>query len=280
MSILLGPKRKLRERTDDGGVFSHEFERRIQLTDNDPHTDPHTYAAPSVGDTELHEQMHRFEAAVDVADALVDDFNAEEAQGDKLFKELLLHAPEAVAARYIAAAAPDRLRRVVPNMAEFFINNMHRLVVVGALVAAVEDSGWLDDTTDQGQTMLFLACGNDIRKLALLLVQKGALLDQVITDGNNALILACYSNMKEVALLMVQKGALLDQVNNDGDNALINACRNGWKDVALLMVQKGALLDQVNDDGDNALIMACRIGLADVALLMVQKGALLDQVNK
>ena len=97
---------------------------------------------------------------------------------------------------------------------------------------------------------------NNEEALSLLNINN---IDLNIEEPNNTLLLlACQNNMPEVALKLIESGqSNPEQINNDGHTALMIACKNNMTEVVLKLIANGqAKPEQVNNVRNMSLITA------------------------
>ena len=149
--------------------------------------------------------------------------------------------------------------------------------VIDYLMATASDH---DVQYIDGWTALMLACTNQQKAAALVLIEKDANLNSVQKDGVTALMFALIFRQEAVALALIEKDANLSAVNEDGRTALMLACENQQEAAALALIEKDANLNAVNKNGWTALMVACERQQEAAALALIDKDANLDKVSK
>jgi hypothetical protein len=138
----------------------------------------------------------------------------------------------------------------------------------------------VNETDDQGWTLLHAAAKHDVKSVAELLLVKGAQVNAKDRQGRTPLHLAAGETLRKgVAEVLLARGAEVDAKDNDGQTPLHLAALIGNKGVAELLLVKGA---EVNARGQSGtpLHTAALTGNRAVAELLLAKGAEVDAKNK
>lgn len=148
------------------------------------------------------------------------------------------------------------------------------------------DEGWID-LADEGNTvspdvraLMQAAELGDENALRLALDNLNGSIDESAEDGDTALHLACLYGYLPCVQILLQRGASLDSKDEDGAIPLHDACAGGFIDIveALLDSAKNKdqvkkLLDTVDVDGDTPLHHAARGTHLEVVQLLLGAGA-------
>ena len=157
------------------------------------------------------------------------------------------------------------------------------LVVVAALMVAhaaadhsttsLTKAQWINQVTEDGRTLLFLACENGHVDTAQLLLDEGADVDRANRNGATPLWIASKNGHVDAAQLLLDKGAQVDRADKYGQTALYAASYNGHVDVAQLLLDRGAEVDRANEDGTTPLHIAVFGEHVEAVRLLLDKGA-------
>ncbi|GLJ44412.1 hypothetical protein SUGI_0931450 [Cryptomeria japonica] len=148
------------------------------------------------------------------------------------------------------------------------------------------EEGWVD-LADEGvpvspdvRALMQAAELGDQNALRLALDNLNGSVDQSAEDGDTALHLACLYGYLPCVQLLLQRGASLDSKDEDGAIPLHDACAGGFVDIvqALLDSAKNKdkvkrLLDTADVDGDTPLHHAARGTHLEVVQLLLGAGA-------
>ena len=124
--------------------------------------------------------------------------------------------------------------------------------------------------TDDGweRTPLHLATWTGHKRVAELLIDKGAFLDAKDRWGRTPLHIATNKGHKEVVELLVTKGADVNAKEEDGWTPLFRAVGQGHKEIVELLIAKGADVDAKGDDGRTPLDWAVDLGYTEITDLL------------
>ena len=145
-------------------------------------------------------------------------------------------------------------------------------VVRAWLNKGAAEQGEVDWANTWGETPLFIACQNDHREVARLLLEQGAEVDQADVDGRTPLFAACVKGQVDLARLLLGNGAEVDGPVSEGlyegQTPLYVACGNGHVDVARLLLDKGAKGNRATRNGNTPLSIAKKNGHSAVVALL------------
>ncbi|XP_066918341.1 ankyrin repeat domain-containing protein 17-like [Clytia hemisphaerica] len=146
--------------------------------------------------------------------------------------------------------------------------------VLLAMNANVEDRGSKGDCTP-----LIEAASNGFVDIVKLLLQHGANVNAQSSAGNTSLHKACGSGYDDVVELLIQHNADLEHQNENGHTPLMDAASNGHVKVAKLLLDAGAGINTHSSEfKESALTLACYKGHVDMVFFLLERGA--DQEHK
>ena len=123
-----------------------------------------------------------------------------------------------------------------------------------AEVEALLDVNYATELTDvnfadgEGFTALHVACANDHKDTALLLLDKGATIDTQNKQGVTPLFLAIWKGHSVLAkTLILERSASLDAKTSDGTSLLVMAAASGEFDVVKTLLERGAHVEPPDD---------------------------------
>jgi ankyrin repeat protein len=148
------------------------------------------------------------------------------------------------------------------------------------IALALVDAGAVIDTADKdGETALMYAAFNGHTDTSLALIAEGANVNATATNGYTALIYAASKGHTDTALALIAKGAVIDAKDKYGHTALITAAFVGHTDTVLALIAQGAVIETPHQNL-TALICAVCHGHTDTALALIAQGAIVDAKNK
>lgn len=127
-----------------------------------------------------------------------------------------------------------------------------------------------------GRTMappLYYASAAGLRRIAELLLERGADVNAPGGMYNNALQVASFNGHKELAQLLLERGAVVNARGGSYGSALQAASLIGHKELARLLVERGADVNAQGGQYGNALQAASYQGNQELVELLLQRGA-------
>ncbi|XP_062555858.1 ankyrin repeat and KH domain-containing protein mask-like isoform X3 [Armigeres subalbatus] len=146
--------------------------------------------------------------------------------------------------------------------------------VLLAMSAQVEDRGHKNDLTPLMETA---SAGHvDIIKL---LLKHGADVNAQSSTGSTPLMFACAGGHEEVVRVLLDNGANVEDHNENGHTPLMEAASAGHVGVAKILLERGAGINtHSNEFKESALTLACYKGHLDMVRYLLEAGA--DQEHK
>jgi len=138
----------------------------------------------------------------------------------------------------------------------------------------------VDQLTDNGDTLLTLACTNGQEEMANALIGWGASVNHTNKVGQTPLILAALTGLEtSCAMLISGKADVLARDRNLG-SALHNACCKGMESTVQLLLESKAEVDCTNKFGNTPLIEVCSLGFPAIASQLLVSGCEPNVTNK
>jgi ankyrin repeat protein len=108
-------------------------------------------------------------------------------------------------------------------------------------------------------------------ELCRQLIAKGADKEMKDNDGDTALYIACGNGHSEMVKLLIESGVGKETVTSiHGSTPLIIACAKGHFEVVKMLIESGVDKDKEAGDGSTPLIVACQAGHSKVAKLLIE----------
>lgn len=148
-----------------------------------------------------------------------------------------------------------------------------------AEVNSEEVKSLLDQQDDNGQSSLMFASVKGHRRVAELLLKRGAEVDQQDDEGRSALMLASSEGHVGVTELLLKKRAQINLQDNQGLSALMHATKNMQSDTAKLLLQGGADVDQQSRHWESALSIAFNLKKWNSALITLLQEGIINEVE-
>lgn len=117
---------------------------------------------------------------------------------------------------------------------------------------------------------------NDTETLIQFLNNQGNI-DTISNNGYSLLLLACYYNSFDVAKLLIECNAKLDVSDRTGNTALIAASMQGIHPLVELLLQHGANVNAINHRGANALLFAINFDHNEVMEILLRENIDVNQ---
>lgn len=143
----------------------------------------------------------------------------------------------------------------------------------------------LNMTNLTNESLLMLACYNDLPGLAMKLIDRGVDLTVQNDQGENALMYACYNKLIEVALKIIEKipsKEILDVQDCNGRNVLIYCCcedDNTFFPIVDRLLSLKVNLNMRDGYGYTALMYACKSKMSVIARKLIINGADVNIIN-
>uniref|UniRef100_H2YLD4 Uncharacterized protein n=1 Tax=Ciona savignyi TaxID=51511 RepID=H2YLD4_CIOSA len=177
-----------------------------------------------------------------------------------------------------AAAALSKMKQETGSMSEQC--NKRSLVEacsegdVGTVRAMLCEGRSANETTEDGESLLSLACSAGYYELAEVLLRMHANVEDCGAKGEcTPLMEASSGGYCDIVRLLLSHGADVNATSNTGNTALTYACCGGYVDVVRILVDAGAELECHNENGHTPLMEAASGGHVGVAEVLLERGA-------
>ena len=168
---------------------------------------------------------------------------------------------------------------------------------VDAALALIKHGAFVNHIDNRGGMPLWYACsikqspsvsagvqamarpGTPAEKMALAMIDRGALSDQSSLGGQTPLIAASAAGMKSVVERLLAENARVEHADDRGYTALMYAAQYGHVDIVQTLLRKNALCN-ARPGKTSALALAGAGGHDAVVQLLLDFGAKLDQVDE
>ncbi|XP_045687866.1 ankyrin repeat and SOCS box protein 14 isoform X2 [Phyllostomus hastatus] len=137
---------------------------------------------------------------------------------------------------------------------------------------ASKPSVW-EQTTQNGETPLFLAVSNYLLENASFLLLNGCNPNAKNLEGNSPLITAVLQDSYDMAALLISHGADVNLRCANERTALHEAAKLGRQNMVKLMLVSGAQPDPQSSYGFTPLALAAQSGHTEIMEMLLQKGA-------
>ena len=127
--------------------------------------------------------------------------------------------------------------------------------------------------TDDGESLLHVACGSDQVATVTYLCEHGAVLNWQDNNGNTALHVAVSNGHLDVTRVLVDKGADLNTADTAGSTALHMAAKGGYLNIVQYLADSFAPIDRRNAKKETALLVAAAEGHEEIVRLLIEQGA-------
>ncbi|XP_071954118.1 ankyrin repeat domain-containing protein 17-like [Antedon mediterranea] len=137
-----------------------------------------------------------------------------------------------------------------------------------------DDEKAIHETTEEGESLLSLACSGGYFELAqVLLKMNAAIEDRGLKGDCTPLMEAASGGHVDVVRLLIEYGAHVNSKSQTGNTALMYACSGGHEDVVQVLLEHGANIEDHNENGHTPLMEAASCGHVEVARLLLMRGA-------
>lgn len=137
------------------------------------------------------------------------------------------------------------------------VNAVRRLLVEGSN---------LNDATDDGESLLSLACSAGYYELAqVLLAMSAQVEDRGQKNDCTPLMEAASAGHIEIIELLLRHGADVNALSSTGNTPLMYACAGGHVEAVKTLLKNGANVEDHNENGHTPLMEAASAGHVEVA---------------
>jgi len=173
-----------------------------------------------------------------------------------------------------AAAALTRMRSepaqdgrsLVAACSEGDIGRVRRLLDEGRVS--------VHETTEEGESLLSLACSAGYYELAqVLLAMRANVEDRGMKGDCTPLMEAASAGHTDIVRLLIAHGADVNAQSSSGNTPLMYACAGGHEEVVRVLLEAGANVEVHNENGHTPLMEAASAGHCGVAKILLEFGA-------
>lgn len=174
-----------------------------------------------------------------------------------------------------AAAALSRLRAETGNQGQ--LRSLPEACSDGDVATVcrlLKEGQSIHETTEDGESLLSLACSAGYYELAEVLLSMHANTEERSPKGGcTPLMEAASGGYTNVVRLLIEHGADINADSSTGNTALTLACCGGYLDIVSLLIAGGADLEVQNENGHTPLMEAASGGHVSVAEILIRSGA-------
>jgi len=161
--------------------------------------------------------------------------------------------------------APDG-RSLVAACSEGDIGRVRRLLDEGRVS--------VHETTEEGESLLSLACSAGYYELAqVLLAMRANVEDRGMKGDCTPLMEAASAGHTDIVRLLIAHGADVNAQSSSGNTPLMYACAGGHEEVVRVLLEAGANVEDHNENGHTPLMEAASAGHCGVAKILLEFGA-------
>ncbi|XP_024080647.1 ankyrin repeat domain-containing protein 17-like isoform X3 [Cimex lectularius] len=145
---------------------------------------------------------------------------------------------------------------------------------VGTVRKLLTEGRSVHETTDEGESLLSLACSAGYYELAqVLLAMHANVEDRGIKGDCTPLMEAASSGYVDIVRLLIHHGADVNAQSSSGNTPLMYACAGGHLDAVRVLLDAGANVEDHNENGHTPLMEAASAGHVQVAEILLERGA-------
>eukprot|EP00094_Tigriopus_californicus_P009181 TCALIF_08851-PA protein Name:"Similar to Ankrd17 Ankyrin repeat domain-containing protein 17 (Mus musculus)" AED:0.38 eAED:0.38 QI:0/0.53/0.37/0.75/1/1/16/0/2553 len=132
----------------------------------------------------------------------------------------------------------------------------------------------VNDTTEEGESLLSLACSAGYFELAQVLIAMRANIEDRGMKGDcTPLMEAASAGHLDIVKLLINHGANVNAQSQSGNTPLMHACAGGHEAVVKALLDAGANVEDHNENGHTPLMEAASAGHVKVARILLSFGA-------
>ncbi|XP_065353147.1 ankyrin repeat domain-containing protein 17 isoform X5 [Cloeon dipterum] len=132
----------------------------------------------------------------------------------------------------------------------------------------------VNETTEEGESLLSLACSAGYLELAqVLLAMSAGVEDRGIKGDCTPLMEAASAGHADIVQLLIDNGADVNAQSSTGNTPLMYACAGGHLEVVEILLKSHANVEDHNENGHTPLMEAASAGYVNVAKILLDNGA-------
>ncbi|XP_071482918.1 ankyrin repeat and KH domain-containing protein mask-like, partial [Diadema antillarum] len=137
-----------------------------------------------------------------------------------------------------------------------------------------EDDKLIQETNEEGESLLSLACSGGYFELAHVLLKMNANVEDRGSKGDcTPLMEAASAGHVDLVKLLLEYGADTNAQSSAGNTPLMYACNGGHEEIVKLLLDQGANIEDHNENGHTPLMEAASSGHVNIAKILLEKGA-------
>ncbi|XP_046672408.1 ankyrin repeat domain-containing protein 17-like isoform X4 [Homalodisca vitripennis] len=145
---------------------------------------------------------------------------------------------------------------------------------VGTVRKLLTEGRSVHETTEEGESLLSLACSAGYYELAqVLLAMHANVEDRGIKGDCTPLMEAASAGFVEIVRLLIAHGADVNAQSSSGNTPLMYACAGGHEHCVRVLLEAGANVEDHNENGHTPLMEAASAGHVTVAKILLEHGA-------
>ena len=145
---------------------------------------------------------------------------------------------------------------------------------VSAVRRLLDEGRSVHETTEEGESLLSLACSAGYYELAqVLLAMRANVEDRGVKGDCTPLMEAASAGNADIVRLLLEHGADVNAQSSSGNTPLMYACAGGHEDVVTLLLESNANVEDHNENGHTPLMEAASAGHVGVAKILLGHGA-------
>ncbi|XP_034251058.1 ankyrin repeat domain-containing protein 17 isoform X2 [Thrips palmi] len=145
---------------------------------------------------------------------------------------------------------------------------------VGTVKKLLTEGRSVHETTEEGESLLSLACSAGYYELAqVLLAMNANVEDRGIKGDCTPLMEAASAGHVDIVKLLINHGADVNAQSSSGNTPLMYGCAGGYSEVVKVMLEAGANVEDHNENGHTPLMEAASAGKVAVAKVLLDHGA-------
>ncbi|XP_059471305.1 ankyrin repeat domain-containing protein 17 isoform X2 [Neocloeon triangulifer] len=176
-----------------------------------------------------------------------------------------------------AAAALTRMRNDNPRAPQQETRSLVEACSdgdVGTVRKLLSEGRSVHETTEDGESLLSLACSAGYFELAqVLLAMSAGVEDRGIKGDCTPLMEAASAGHADIVRLLIENGADVNAQSSTGNTPLMYACAGGHLEVVEILLAAGANVEDHNENGHTPLMEAASAGYVNVAKVLLENGA-------
>ncbi|KAM5214003.1 ankyrin repeat and KH domain-containing protein 1 isoform 8-T8 [Hipposideros larvatus] len=145
---------------------------------------------------------------------------------------------------------------------------------VNAVRKLLDEGRSVNEHTEEGESLLCLACSAGYYELAQVLLAMRADVEDRGTKGDITPLMAASSGgYLDIVKLLLLHEANVNSQSTTGNTALTYACAGGFVDIVKVLLNEGANIEDHNENGHTPLMEAASAGHVEVARVLLDHGA-------